>query len=164
MNLQEGWWRLFRRNALVGQSFANADEIEQATRFTTTQLNWRANSWIWDRPRHPITTTIAVSFSIVFKERSSSRLGSFFRIHVISIIVFLLSITVTSYFYFLSNYKSSSEHFDRQFLVCLPDTVLLQNTYVSRSKYHWHQLLTFSSRAITAQQGKLPPLPSSPHE
>jgi hypothetical protein len=28
LNLQEGWWRLFRRDAFTGQSFANADEIE----------------------------------------------------------------------------------------------------------------------------------------
>src|SRR5258708_39072597 len=32
LNLQGGWWRLFRRDALAGQSFANSDEIEQATR------------------------------------------------------------------------------------------------------------------------------------
>jgi DDE superfamily endonuclease len=25
LNLQEGWWRLFRSDALAGQSFANAD-------------------------------------------------------------------------------------------------------------------------------------------
>ena len=31
LNLQEGWWRLFRRDALAGQSFANPKEIEQAT-------------------------------------------------------------------------------------------------------------------------------------
>jgi DDE superfamily endonuclease len=42
LNLQEGWWRLFRRDALAGQSFANPDEIEQATRLATTQLNHRA--------------------------------------------------------------------------------------------------------------------------
>jgi hypothetical protein len=50
LNLQEGWWRLFRRDALAGQSFANEDEIEQATRITTAQLNHRANPWIWGRP------------------------------------------------------------------------------------------------------------------
>jgi transposase len=54
LNLQEGWWRLFRRDALSGQSFANADEIEQATRKTTAQLNRRANPWVWGRPaQHP---------------------------------------------------------------------------------------------------------------
>ncbi len=37
--LQEGWWRLFRRDALAGQSFANAHEIEHATRVATAQLN-----------------------------------------------------------------------------------------------------------------------------
>ncbi len=50
LNLQEGWWRLFRRDALAGQSFANPDEIEQATRVATAQLNRRANPWIWGRP------------------------------------------------------------------------------------------------------------------
>lgn len=50
LNLQEGWWRLFRRDAFAGQSFANADEIEQATRVATAQLNRRAKPWIWGRP------------------------------------------------------------------------------------------------------------------
>jgi hypothetical protein len=50
LNLQEGWWRLFRRDALAGQSFANPDEIEQATQVATAQLNHRAKPWIWGRP------------------------------------------------------------------------------------------------------------------
>ena len=50
LNLQEGWWRLFRRDALAGQSFANPSEIEQATRVATKQLNRRAKPWIWGRP------------------------------------------------------------------------------------------------------------------
>ena len=50
LNLQEGWWRLFRRDALAGQSFANAGEIEQATRVATAQLNHRARPWVWGRP------------------------------------------------------------------------------------------------------------------
>jgi DDE superfamily endonuclease len=50
LNLQEGWWRLFRRDALAGQSFANPKEIEQATRVATTQLNLRAKPWVWARP------------------------------------------------------------------------------------------------------------------
>jgi hypothetical protein len=28
LNLQEAWWRLFRREALAGQTFANGEEIE----------------------------------------------------------------------------------------------------------------------------------------
>ncbi|WP_236602067.1 hypothetical protein [Ktedonobacter sp. SOSP1-52] len=48
--MQEGWWRLFRRDALAGQSFANADEIEQAMQAGTTQLNNRAKPWIWGWP------------------------------------------------------------------------------------------------------------------
>jgi hypothetical protein len=31
LNLQEGWWRLFRREALAGQSFVDGEEIEQIT-------------------------------------------------------------------------------------------------------------------------------------
>ena len=56
LNLQEGWWRLFRRDALAGQSFANPSEIEHAMRVATTQLNARAKPWVWGRlpktPRH----------------------------------------------------------------------------------------------------------------
>jgi transposase len=50
LNLQEGWWRLFRRDALAGQSFANPSEIEQARSVATAQLNHRAKPWVWGRP------------------------------------------------------------------------------------------------------------------
>ena len=50
LNLQEGWWRLFRRDALAGQSFATPGEIEQATRVATAQRNHRAQPWVWGRP------------------------------------------------------------------------------------------------------------------
>jgi transposase len=50
LNMQEGWWRLYRRDALAGQTFADSAEIEQATRLATTQLNLRAKSWVWGRP------------------------------------------------------------------------------------------------------------------
>ncbi|MFG3055455.1 transposase [Kitasatospora sp. NPDC048239] len=53
LNLQEGWWRIFRRAALAGQSFAGPDEIDQATRLATTQLNARAKPWIWGGPLPP---------------------------------------------------------------------------------------------------------------
>ncbi|HEX4208352.1 MAG TPA: hypothetical protein VHZ51_29940 [Ktedonobacteraceae bacterium] len=42
--------RLFHRDALTGQSFANPKEIEQATRAATAQLNRRVKPWIWGRP------------------------------------------------------------------------------------------------------------------
>lgn len=35
---------------LAGQSLANPDEIEQATRVATRQLNLRAKPWVWSRP------------------------------------------------------------------------------------------------------------------
>ena len=50
LNLQEGWWRLFRRDALAGQSFANPAEIDQARSVATAQLNARAKPWVWGRP------------------------------------------------------------------------------------------------------------------
>jgi len=50
LNLQEGWWRLSRRDAFAGQSFANAHEIERVMNVATTQLNRRAKPWIWGRP------------------------------------------------------------------------------------------------------------------
>jgi transposase len=53
LNLVEGWWRLFRRDALAGQSFADADEIALATALATQQLNARAKPWVWGRPPPP---------------------------------------------------------------------------------------------------------------
>jgi len=53
LNLQEAWWRLFRRAALVGQSFADDHEIDQATTVATAQLNRRTTPWIGDRPPKP---------------------------------------------------------------------------------------------------------------
>ena len=50
LNLQEGWWRLFRREAFAGQSFATPEEITLATRMATGQLNARARPWVWGRP------------------------------------------------------------------------------------------------------------------
>src|SRR5215218_4995144 len=46
LNLQEAWWRLFRRQALAGQCFADAAEITLATRVATCQLNQRARPWV----------------------------------------------------------------------------------------------------------------------
>ena len=53
LNLQEGWWRLFRREAFAGQNFADAREIDQATCVATAHLNARASPWVWGRPPKP---------------------------------------------------------------------------------------------------------------
>jgi len=53
LNLQEAWWRIFRRAAFAGQTFANDEEIERATAVATKQLNARAKPWIWGRPPPP---------------------------------------------------------------------------------------------------------------
>ena len=50
LNLQEAWWRLFRRAALAGQTFANPKEITPATEVASCQLNARARPWVWGRP------------------------------------------------------------------------------------------------------------------
>ncbi|WP_265569009.1 hypothetical protein [Streptomyces hygroscopicus] len=42
LNLQEGRWRIFRKAALAGRSFANRDDIAYATTLATNQLNSRA--------------------------------------------------------------------------------------------------------------------------
>jgi hypothetical protein len=53
LNLQEAWWRLFRREAFAGQSFADHTEIDYATQVATRQLNRRAKPWVWGRPQPP---------------------------------------------------------------------------------------------------------------
>ena len=53
LNLQEGWWRIYRKAALAGQSFADPAEIQAATALATAQLNARATPWVWGRPPPP---------------------------------------------------------------------------------------------------------------
>lgn len=53
LNLIEGWWRLLRRDAYAGQSFANHDDIAYATALATARLNRRAGPWVWGRPPKP---------------------------------------------------------------------------------------------------------------
>ena len=53
LNLQEAWWRQFRKAAFAGQTFADGDEIDLATAVATHQLNARAKPWIWNRPPPP---------------------------------------------------------------------------------------------------------------
>ncbi len=56
-----------------GAKLCKSDEIEQATPVAIVQLNWRANTWLWERPRHQIIAIIAASFLIAFQERSSRK-------------------------------------------------------------------------------------------
>jgi transposase len=56
LNLQEGWWRLLRRAAFAGQTFADTDEIAHAVEVATAWLNTRAKPWIWGRPAPPTRT------------------------------------------------------------------------------------------------------------
>ena len=50
LNLIEAWWRLFRREAFAGQSFATHEDVAEATRAATSRLNRRATPWVWGRP------------------------------------------------------------------------------------------------------------------
>ncbi|MER5627989.1 hypothetical protein ABT061_43910 [Streptosporangium sp. NPDC002544] len=61
LNLQEAWWRIFRRQALAGQTFADPDEIAYVTAMATTQLNIRARPWAWGRPA-PRASSASTSF------------------------------------------------------------------------------------------------------
>jgi hypothetical protein len=76
VNLQEGWWRIFRRQALAGQSFTGPDEIARATQVATAQLNARARPWIWGRPS-PNTAPTADALYTPFKERSTRKVCPF---------------------------------------------------------------------------------------
>jgi hypothetical protein len=53
LNLQEPWWRMFRRQGLAGQELASPDDIHTATTVATAQLNAKAKPWIWGRPPPP---------------------------------------------------------------------------------------------------------------
>jgi hypothetical protein len=53
LNRQEGRWRIFRRHALTGVSFATADDIAHVTGNATAQLNRQARPWIRGRPLPP---------------------------------------------------------------------------------------------------------------
>ncbi|WP_433446382.1 hypothetical protein ACQPXS_02205 [Streptomyces sp. CA-142005] len=55
LNLQEGWWRIFRKAALAGRCFGDRDHITHATEVATAQLNARARLRI--RGRSPPPTT-----------------------------------------------------------------------------------------------------------
>jgi transposase len=50
LNLPEAWWRIIRRHALAGQTFADPGEIAHATAVATAQLNAHTKPWVWGRP------------------------------------------------------------------------------------------------------------------
>ena len=77
LNLQEGWWRIFRRQALAGQDFADPDEIAHATRVATAQLNARARPWVWDGPspsHRPTADALYTPFKLGIN-RTGGRVG-----------------------------------------------------------------------------------------
>jgi DDE superfamily endonuclease len=65
-NLQEGWWRMVRREAFAGGSFATPDEITLATKVATCQPNARARPWVWaahPRPHGADAASLPTGFS-----------------------------------------------------------------------------------------------------
>jgi len=75
LNLQEGWWRIFRRQALAGQDFADPDEIAHATRVATAQLNARARPPGSGDDPSPNTAPTAAALYTPFEEHSTSCSG-----------------------------------------------------------------------------------------
>jgi len=73
LNVQEGGWRLFRRQALAGQCLATPEEVTLATKIATCQLNARARPWVWWAARHRHPATDATPSPTGSKERSSRR-------------------------------------------------------------------------------------------
>jgi len=70
LNLQEAWWRIFRRAAFAGQTFADGEEIERATAAATRQLNARAQPWVWGRPDpSACRASCAIPLATAFEER-----------------------------------------------------------------------------------------------
>jgi transposase len=70
LNLIEGWWRVFRRQAFAGQCFADSYEIDLATRVATRQLNRKASPWGYGGD-HPNRRGIGgVRLCTTFEERS----------------------------------------------------------------------------------------------
>jgi hypothetical protein len=53
LNLQEAWWRIFRRHALAGQTFADPGGDRPGHRVATDQLNSHARPWVRGRPPPP---------------------------------------------------------------------------------------------------------------
>jgi hypothetical protein len=74
LNMQEGWWRIFRRHALAGQDFADPDEIARATQVATAQLNAAPGPGSGDDPS-PSHGPTADALYTSFKELSIKRLG-----------------------------------------------------------------------------------------
>ena len=70
LNLQEGWWRVFREAALDGRSFANRDDIAYATSLATAQLNSRAKPGSGTEP-HRHTVDDAAGMCTPFEEPST---------------------------------------------------------------------------------------------
>jgi hypothetical protein len=46
LNPHEAWWRLFRKEALAGQTVADGHEIDRTATVATRLLNRRAQPWI----------------------------------------------------------------------------------------------------------------------
>jgi hypothetical protein len=72
LNLQEGWWRIFRRHALTGVSFATADDIAYVTGNATAQLNRHARPWILGQTATAPPRACAAGSSTRYEERSAS--------------------------------------------------------------------------------------------
>ena len=74
LNLQEGWWRLFRRQALAGETFADPGAITLATGWRPAGSTPAPGRGCGAAHRRPHATDGEFSCT-TFKERSTSRSG-----------------------------------------------------------------------------------------
>ncbi|MGW6218222.1 transposase [Streptomyces sp. NPDC055109] len=71
LNLQEGWWRIFRKAALAGRSFANPDDIAYSTTLATSHST-PARSHGSGADRHPQPDDCDADIRISNEESSTS--------------------------------------------------------------------------------------------
>ncbi|MFJ9753054.1 transposase [Streptomyces chartreusis] len=72
LNLQEGWWRIFRKTAFARRSVAGPPEIKQVARLATAQLNAQARPWVWGEDAHHQPAYYGADMCTPFEESSTS--------------------------------------------------------------------------------------------
>ena len=71
--MAEGWWRLLRKHAFAGQTFADTTEIAYAVEVAIVQLNTDANPGGGDDRHHQPANAAASSCTGLSKRRISRR-------------------------------------------------------------------------------------------
>ena len=69
------WWRLFRREALAGQSFADARRSSWPRGLPQNSSTSGRSRWVWGRPPKPRRKTVGALLFTAFEERSTRHSG-----------------------------------------------------------------------------------------